>query len=96
MQKQWRKTADDSIIFCCFLLKILFGQKPDHTGVPEFAVDIRIAAIEAFRTHSDAVFAAFIARFSIRVIRTVCQHYSLRSSDGSDYFKGWEYYYLSF
>jgi hypothetical protein len=79
---------DDSIIFDCLIFKILFGYKPDHTGFPELAVDIRIPAVEAIRAHADLVFAAFITRFSIRMILTVCQYQPLRSFDGSNYFKG--------
>ena len=56
-----------------FIVKVLFGKKPDGAGLSELAVDIRIPAVYTIRAHADPVLAAFIAGFSIRMVHTMCQ-----------------------
>jgi hypothetical protein len=52
------------------IIKIFFGHEMNGTGRPEFAVDIRVPAFQAFLAYINAVLQTNIAGFPVRMVDT--------------------------
>jgi hypothetical protein len=66
---------------CVSIVKVFFGHKMNGTGRPEFAVDIRVTAFQAFLAQIDAVLQTNITGLPVRVVDTSA-HGFLLFNDG--------------